>query len=200
MKYGSDEQKKYYLPKILPGEHIWAQGYSEPNAGSDLASLATSAVPDGDDFIVNGQKIWTTLAHDATHIYLLVRTDKAGEEAGRHQLSAGRREIAGDHDTADPQHRRARGILRGVFRERARAAGQPGRRTQPGLDRREGAAVVRAHQHRQPAPAAVCAEAPRATRAGEGTVRRPRVRRQVHRAAARSWRTWLRSTRAMWRS
>ena len=80
MKYGSVEQKKYYLPKILSGEHIWGQGYSEPNAGSDLASLMTSAVPDGADFIVNGQKIWTTLAHDSTHIYLLVRTSREGKK------------------------------------------------------------------------------------------------------------------------
>ncbi len=80
MKYGSAEQKNYYLPKILAGEHIWGQGYSEPNAGSDLASLVTSAVPDGDDFIVNGQKIWTTLAHDSTHIYLLARTSKEGKK------------------------------------------------------------------------------------------------------------------------
>ena len=80
MKYGSTEQKKYYLPKILSGEHIWGQGYSEPNAGSDLASLATSAVPDGTDFIVNGQKIWTTLAHDSTHLYTLVRTSKEGKK------------------------------------------------------------------------------------------------------------------------
>ena len=80
MKYGTAEQKKYYLPNILSGEHIWGQGYSEPNAGSDLASLSTSAVPDGSDFIVNGQKIWTTLAHDSTHIYTLVRTSKEGKK------------------------------------------------------------------------------------------------------------------------
>ena len=79
MKYGSEAQKKYYLPKILSGEHIWGQGYSEPNAGSDLASLKTSAIPDGDDFIVNGQKIWTTLAHDSTHLYVLVRTSTEGK-------------------------------------------------------------------------------------------------------------------------
>jgi hypothetical protein len=76
MKYGTAAQKDYYLPRTLSGEIIWCQGYSEPNAGSDLANLQTSAVIDGDHFVVNGQKIWTTLAHDATHIYLLVRTDK----------------------------------------------------------------------------------------------------------------------------
>ena len=76
MKYGTQAQKDYYLPRTRSGEIIWCQGYSEPNAGSDLANLQTSAVPDGNFFVINGQKIWTTLAHDSTHIYLLVRTDK----------------------------------------------------------------------------------------------------------------------------
>ncbi|MBI4192038.1 MAG: acyl-CoA dehydrogenase [Betaproteobacteria bacterium] len=76
MKYGTDDQKQTYLPKIISCEHIWCQGYSEPNAGSDLASLTTSAVEDGDEFVINGQKIWTSMAMDSTHIYVLCRTDK----------------------------------------------------------------------------------------------------------------------------
>ena len=80
MRYGTQAQKEHYLPRSLSGEYIWCQGYSEPNAGSDLASLQTAAVFDGDDLVINGQKIWTSLAHDATHIYVLVRTDKTAKK------------------------------------------------------------------------------------------------------------------------
>ena len=73
--HGSDEQKQQYLPPILAGEVTWAQGYSEPGSGSDLASLTTRAVRDGDDFIINGQKIWTSAAHTADALFALVRTD-----------------------------------------------------------------------------------------------------------------------------
>jgi alkylation response protein AidB-like acyl-CoA dehydrogenase len=75
IKFGCEEQKREFLPKILSYEHIWCQGYSEPNTGSDLASVQMRAVLEGDEFVVNGQKIWTTLAQDATHMFALVRTD-----------------------------------------------------------------------------------------------------------------------------
>lgn len=79
MKYGTAQQKDYFLPRIRSLEHWWAQGYSEPGAGSDLASLKTAAVRDGEDYVVNGQKIWTTLAHCANWIFCLVRTSTAGK-------------------------------------------------------------------------------------------------------------------------
>ena len=74
-EYGSEAQRETYLRAALTGEHIWCQGYSEPNAGSDLATLSTRAVLDGDEFVVSGQKTWTTHGLDATHMYCLVRTD-----------------------------------------------------------------------------------------------------------------------------
>ena len=80
MRFGTAAQQEHYLPRTRSGEYLWCQGYSEPNAGSDLASLQTAAVLEGDHFVVNGQKIWTTLADDATHIYLLARTDRQAKK------------------------------------------------------------------------------------------------------------------------
>ena len=75
MIHGTEEQKKQFLPPVSRGDVQWCQGYSEPESGSDLASLQTRAVEDGDDFVVNGTKIWTSSAHRADHIMVLTRTD-----------------------------------------------------------------------------------------------------------------------------
>ena len=73
--YATPAQKEYYLPRILSGEHYWCQGFSEPGSGSDLASLKTQARREGDHYVVNGSKLWTTHAQYADHIFCLVRTD-----------------------------------------------------------------------------------------------------------------------------
>lgn len=76
LKYGTEAQKAHFLPRILSGQDIWAQGYSEPGAGSDLAAVRCEAVQDGDQWVINGQKTWTTLGMDANWIFILARTDK----------------------------------------------------------------------------------------------------------------------------
>src|SRR4051794_20734872 len=82
LQWGTDEQKTRYLPRILSGADTWCQGYSEPNAGSDLSNLGLRAVLDGDQWVLNGQKIWTSAGHLADHIFTLVRTDP---DAPRHK-------------------------------------------------------------------------------------------------------------------
>ena len=82
LQWGTDEQKAHYLPRILSGEDRWCQGYSEPNAGSDLANVALKAELDGDQWVLNGQKIWTSAGHLANHIFTLARTDP---DASKHK-------------------------------------------------------------------------------------------------------------------
>jgi hypothetical protein len=122
MKFGTPEQKAKYLPRIVSGDIVFCQGYSEPGSGSDLASLKTRAVRDGDDYVINGTKIWTTGAHVADHMFCLVRTSTEGQAAGRHLLRADRfDEDAGPHGEADRDAgRRPRGQP-GVLRQRAHA-------------------------------------------------------------------------------
>ena len=78
LRFGTPEQKAFYLPRILAGDDYWCQGFSEPGSGSDLASLALRALPDGDDYVLNGSKIWTTHAHHANRMFALVRTSTEG--------------------------------------------------------------------------------------------------------------------------
>ena len=78
MEFGSAAQQQFYLPRILSGEHWWCQGYTEPGAGSDLASLKTTAVRRGDTYVVNGQKTWNTLGHYADWMFCLARTSAEG--------------------------------------------------------------------------------------------------------------------------
>jgi len=85
LQWGSEEQKREFLPKILRGEIAWCQGFSEPNAGSDLASIATTATLAGDEWVISGQKVWTTEAHEADYCFLLARTDR--DASGHRGLS-----------------------------------------------------------------------------------------------------------------
>ncbi|WP_169984283.1 acyl-CoA dehydrogenase family protein [Microbispora sp. H10836] len=80
MQYGTDAQREFFLPRILAGECHFAVGYSEPEAGTDLASLRTTAVPDGDHYVVNGQKVFTSGAHHADYVWLAARTDPAAKK------------------------------------------------------------------------------------------------------------------------
>ncbi len=133
-QFGSKEQKEEFLPKTASLEIWWSQGFSEPDAGSDLASLRTAAVKDGDDYIVNGQKTWTTLGQYGDWIFTLVRTDpEVKKQAGISMLLIDMT-LRGRRGAPDRAHRRRPRGQRGLVHRRARAGGQPGRRGEQRLD------------------------------------------------------------------
>ncbi len=138
LKFGTDAQRQKFLPRIYHGEDFWCQGYSEPGSGSDLASLSTRAVRDGEHYVVNGQKTWTTLGHMADWIFCLVRTEPAPRaQAGRHFIPAHRHEDAGHHRAPVEADGRWQRSQRSVLRRRPRSGREPRARRRQGLDGRQ---------------------------------------------------------------
>ncbi len=128
MRFGTDEQKSFFLPGILAGEINFAIGYTEPEAGTDLASLRTRAVRDGDEYVVNGAKVFTSGADQADYVWLAVRTDPDGAQAQGHldPVRAHRRRPGFEWPIINTVGGPAR--RRHVLRRRPRARRQPGRR------------------------------------------------------------------------
>ena len=137
LKYGSEEQKREHLPKIARGEIRWCQGYSEPGSGSDLASLQTRAEDKGDQFLVNGSKIWTSYADKADWIFCLVRTDPNAPKHEGISFILFDMESAGVSTKPITLISGASPFCQTFLRRRARAQGEPRRQAQQGMGHRE---------------------------------------------------------------
>ncbi len=153
LKFGTEEQKREHLPKICSGEIRWCQGYSEPNSGSDLASLQTRADLDGDHYVVNGQKIWTSYANKADWIFCLTRTDFSAKKHEGISFLLFDMRTAGRHHQADPPDLRLLAVLRNLLRQCPRTEEERLGHRQQGLGRRQVRVAVRARldqRHRRP--------------------------------------------------
>ena len=146
VEYGTDAQKERFVLPTLRGDITWCLGMSEPNAGSDLASLSTRAERRDGHFVVNGQKVWTSGAHDSDFCLCFVRTDHGGAEAPRHQCAHHRHADPGDHvpPSARADRPRSRRLQRGVLHGRGGAGGEPAWRAQSRMGGQPGLAAPRA--------------------------------------------------------
>ena len=152
--WGTDEQKARWLPSILDATDHWCQGFSEPDAGNDLANLRTTAIRDGDRYVVNGQKIWISTAHLARWGLFLLRTDPTAIERGaKHEgITAFIVDMhtPGIEAAAHPGHVRRGDVQRGLLHRRPHPGRQPARRRGRGLDGGHGHPRPRAGGHRRP--------------------------------------------------
>ena len=130
--HGTEEQKKEHLTRISKGDAFWCQGFSEPEAGSDLAGLQTRAVEDGDDYVINGRKIWTSFAHLANWMHILTRTDPRRSQAPGHNLLPAGHDHAGHIHPPTDHHGRPAPLQRGYLRQRPRPEEEHAGRKEPG--------------------------------------------------------------------
>ena len=155
IRHGDERQKHRYLPAMLDHSEVWCQGFSEPEAGSDLAALRTRGTIDGEVMRITGQKLWTTMATFADHCYALVRTTPGSTRHEGISLVLIETDQPGVDVRADPHDRRRRGVRRSLLRRCGGVDGRRGRPAQPRLAGGDGCALVRArHIVRAACPAA----------------------------------------------